>query len=52
MEFVEMSLVLVSMLVPGALDRGKMMGDLPVLPEVCANSKRKREPAFRFLSSA
>jgi hypothetical protein len=50
---VEVSLVLVSMLVPGALDRGKMMRNLPVLPEVCANSKRKREPVLRrFLGSA
>jgi hypothetical protein len=49
----EMSLVLVSMLVLGALDREKMMGNLSMLPEVCANSKRKRETAFRrFLSSA
>jgi hypothetical protein len=49
----EMSLVLVSMLAPGSLDREKMMGNLSMLPGVCANSRRKRETAFlRFLSSA
>jgi hypothetical protein len=36
-----------SMLVLGSLDREKMMGNLPILPVVCANSKSKREPALR-----
>jgi hypothetical protein len=38
----EISLLLVSMLVLGALDMGKMMGHLHRLPGVCANSKRGR----------
>jgi hypothetical protein len=49
----EISLVLVSMLILGALDMGKMMGNLHWLPVVCANSKRRRLPAlWRFLSTA
>jgi hypothetical protein len=44
------SLMLVNMLVPGSLDRRKMMKNLSMLPELCANSQRERETAF--LSSA
>jgi hypothetical protein len=40
----ELSLVLASMLIPEVLDMGEMMGNLRMLPKVCANSKRKREP--------
>jgi hypothetical protein len=48
----EVSLILVGMPVPGAMDLEKVMSNLPMLPEVWANSKRKRVPALRrFLSS-
>jgi hypothetical protein len=38
---------------PGSMDMGKMMGNFPILPELCANSKRKRIPVlWHFRSSA
>jgi hypothetical protein len=43
----------VERLVPGSPDRERMMRNLPMLPELCANSQWERETVFRhFLSSA